>query len=123
MSDLTKKFITSCTLTFKAFDHTVVVSKNKSTMWNFTALNKRKGKTYAVYCAPRLGSAKVLIKLALKKVPKDSRLIVVTTEFNEEERIQAEQDGYTLVTLALLSKYGTEMLEAKQMTGSKTTAA
>lgn len=114
MSSLVKKFVTSCTLTFKAFDHEVVMTQNQSTMWNFMTINKRKGKAYAVYCAPRLGSAKALVKVAMKKLPKGARLVVVTSEHTEAEAKQAEQDGYTLITLELLTKYGTEMLEVRQ---------
>jgi len=83
-------------------------------MWNFMAVNKRRDKVYAVYCAPRLSSAKALIKVALKKVPADSRLVVVTSSYTDEEYEQANKDGYSLVTLSMLSKYGTEMLEIKQ---------
>ena len=114
MSNLVKNFITSCTLTFKAFEHEVIISKNQSTMWNFMAVNKRRDKVYAVYCVPRLSSAKALIKVALKKVPKDTRLVVVTSSFTDAEQEAADSDGYSLVTLAMLSKYGTEMLEIKQ---------
>ncbi|MBH47701.1 MAG: hypothetical protein CME71_05985 [Halobacteriovorax sp.] len=119
MSSLVKKFVTSCTLTFKAFEHEVIISKNQSNMWNFMAVNKRKDKVYAVYCAPRLASAKALVKVAMKKVPPDARLVVVTSEFTIEEKMQAEQDGYTLVTLSLLSKYGTEMLDLRQRDGEE----
>lgn len=77
------------------------------------AINKRKGKAYAVYCAPRLGSAKALVKVAMKKLPEGARLVVVTSDHTDAERTQAEQDGYTLVTLELLTKYGTEMLEVR----------
>lgn len=114
MSNLVKNFITSCTLTFKAFEHEVIISKNQTTMWNFMAVNKRRDKVYAVYCAPRLSSAKALIKVALKKVPADTRLVVVTSSYTDEEYEQANKDGYSLVTLSMLSKYGTEMLEIKQ---------
>lgn len=114
MSNLVKNFITSCTLTFKAFEHEVIISKNQSTMWNFMAVNKRRDKVYAVYCAPKLSSAKALIKVALKKVPADTRLVVVTSSYTNQENEQATKDGYTLVTLSMLSKYGTEMLEIKQ---------
>lgn len=119
MSSLVKKFVTSCTLTFKAFDHEVVMSQNQSTMWNFMAINKRKEKSYAVYCAPRLGSAKALIKVALKKLPEGARLVVVTADHTEAESAQAEKEGYTLITLDMLTKYGTEMLEVRQRENSK----
>ena len=41
-----KKFITSCSLTFKAFDHEVNMTQNKATLWNFVAINKRGDKHY-----------------------------------------------------------------------------
>ena len=78
------------------------------------AINKRKGKTYAVYCAPKLASAKALIKVALKKLPEGARLVVVTADHSDKEYEQAEKDGYTLITLQQLTKYGTEMLEIRQ---------
>jgi len=114
MSNLVKHFINSCTLTFKAFEHEVIISKNQSAMWNFMALNKRRDKVYAVYCAPQLSSAKSLIKVVLKKVPKDTRLVVVTATFTDTEQEAADKDGFSLVTLDILSKYRMEMLEIKQ---------
>lgn len=83
------------------------------------AVNKRKNKSYAVYCAPRLVSAKALVKVAMKKLPEGARLVVVTASHTEQEREQAENDGYTLITLDLLTKYGTEMLEIRQRDGQK----
>ena len=114
MSTLLKKFITSCSLTFKAFDHEIVMSQSKSTLWNFTAHHYQNEKNYAVYCAPKINSAKALIKVALKKVPKDTRLVVVTSSYTPEEKVQADREGYALVTLDKLSQYGTEMIEIKE---------
>lgn len=109
-----KKFITSCSLTFKAFEHEVNMTQNKATLWNFIAVNTKAGKNYAVYCAPKLKNAKSLIKLALKKLPKDTKLVVVTQEYTDDDSKLAEDSGYTIVTLDKLNEYGTEMLEIKQ---------
>lgn len=113
-SKLVKKFVTACTLTFKAFDHEVTLSEGKSTLWNFTTVSKRNQKNYAVYCAPDLKVAKNLIKIALKKVPSDHRLVVVTKGFGDEDLDTANEEGYCLVSIETLNQFGAEMLEIRE---------
>ena len=54
------------------------------------------------------------MKVLFLVTPADTRLVVVTSSYTVEEYEQANKDGYSLVTLSMLSKYGTEMLEIKQ---------
>ncbi len=108
-----EKFITSCTLTFKAFDHEVNLSRNKANLWHFTSFSTNTQKKYMVYCAPDLSKVSSLITVASKKVPKGSRLVVVCKEVTPEQLKLAEENGYTLVTHSELKDYGTKMLEAK----------
>ncbi len=105
------KYITTCTTTFKMFDHDVIISKNKANLWHFSA--KRNDKKYLVYCAPNLSKVKSIIKIALKKVPADSKLVVICNTFTNEEKQLAEESNYALVDIHTLQKYGTEMIEAR----------
>lgn len=93
------------------FEHEVVISKNKANLWHFTA--KRKDKKYLVYCAPNLSKVKSIIKIALKKVPADSKLVVICNTYTDEEKNLADNSNYSLVDIHTLKKYGTEMLDAK----------
>jgi len=116
-----EKYITTCTTTFKMYDHEVIISKNKANLWHFTA--KRQENKYLVYCAPQLSKVKSIIKIALKKIPTGSRLVVICNAYTNEEMEQAETLNYTLVDISTLQKYGTEMLEAKNMNMSLPKAA
>ncbi|MCR9204043.1 MAG: hypothetical protein NXH75_05675 [Halobacteriovoraceae bacterium] len=112
MSDL-RTFITKCTLTFKAFDFDVTMSESKSTLWNFITFNPNNQKRYCVFCAPSVKKVKGLIKVALKKVPKDHRLVVVVKGHTEEEVEEADAQGFSLLSLGTLDWYGKEMLEIR----------
>lgn len=111
---INRKFITTCTLTFKAFDFDVTMSESKSTLWNFVAYNPNNQKRYAVFCTPAVSKVKGLIKVALKKLPADHRLVIVAESHNQEEKEAGEQLGYTLVSLGLLNEYGQEMLDIRE---------
>jgi hypothetical protein len=122
---LNRKFITTCTLTFKAFDFDVTMSESKSTLWNFVAFNPNNQKRYAVFCTPAVSKVKGLIKVALKKLPAEHRLVVVAETHSQEEQDAADQLGYCLVSLNTLNEYGQEMLEIREnetaQGGSETT--
>lgn len=105
------QLVTSCSMVFKSYLYDVVISKNKANLWHFTA--SKKDKKYVVYCAPELGKVKGIIKVALKKVPKDCKLVVVCSNHTEEEKSTAAENDYTLVTLERIKEYGTEMILAK----------
>ncbi|WP_157680037.1 hypothetical protein [Bacteriovorax sp. DB6_IX] len=105
------QLVTSCSMVFKSYLYEVVISKNKANLWHFTA--SKKDKKYVVYCAPELDKVKGIIKVALKKVPKDSKLVVVCSGHSEAEKSSAEESDYTLVTLETIKQYGTEMIEAR----------
>jgi hypothetical protein len=93
------------------FNHEVIISKNKANLWHFTAKND--DKKYLVYCAPQLSKVKSIIKIALKKVPKGARLVVICNTYTPEEEQTASDLEYALMDIHTLQKYGTEMLEAK----------
>ena len=109
---IVKTFIASCAGTFKAFDYKCELSKSQATIWNFVAKNQSGDKVYAVFCAPKLESSKSLIKLAVKKV-NDMRLVVVTSHHTEEQLEASRSDGYALVTLEVLNKFGEEMIDLR----------
>lgn len=108
-----QQFVNQATMTFKTFDYQVVVSKNKSNLWHYVATPPNGAKKYMVYCAPNLAKVKNLIKAAVRKVPRGSKLVVVCQAHTQEETQMSEELGYTLITLGELKKYGTEMIEAK----------
>ncbi|MBT3583910.1 MAG: hypothetical protein HN509_03305 [Halobacteriovoraceae bacterium] len=115
MADKTlAKYITACSLTFKAFNYSVVPIKSKSTLWNFTCANPKGDKHYCVYCVPALVKAANLLKVAIKKLPKAHRLVVVTHEHSDKDLEVAAKIGYTLITLQCLKDYGTKMLEIRE---------
>lgn len=109
-----RKFITTCTLTFKAFDFDVTMSEGKSSLWNFTTSNVSNDKKYAVFCTSKVSKVKGLIKVAIKKLPKDHRLVVVTESHTSEELDQANEQNFCLVSLETLNQYGQEMLEIRE---------
>lgn len=116
MSDpkaIIKKFITTCTVSFKAFDYRCELSKSTATIWNFVASSPNGEKVYAVYCAPRLEKARSLIKIAKKKMKGNMRLVVVTQSHTDEELENSREDGYALVAIDTLNKYGEEMIEIR----------
>ena len=115
MSDsknIVKTFIASCAGTFKAFNYKCELSKSQATIWNFVASSPEGDKVYAVFCAPKLDSSKSLIKLAIKKI-KDMRLVVVTSQHTEEQLESSREEGYALVTLEVLNKFGEEMIDIR----------
>lgn len=118
-----QKYINSCTLTFKAFEHDVNITKNKANLWHFTSISQRQEKKYMVYCAPSLSKVKSLIKVALKKLPKNSRLVVVCQAYDEDEYQESLDLGYCLVTIGTLKEYGSQMLELSAKLDSMPQAA
>lgn len=89
------------------------MSESKSTLWNFITFNPNNSKRYAVFCAPSVAKVKGLIKVALKKIPKDHRLVVVVQSHSDEEVEEAASQDFCLVSLATLDEYGQEMLEIR----------
>lgn len=110
---INRKFVTKCTLTFKAFDFDVTMSERKSTLWNFIAFNPNNQKRYAVFCTSKVTKVKGLIKVALKKLPADHRLVVVVEGHTDDEVAQSDEQGFCLVSLSTLVEYGQEMLEIR----------
>jgi hypothetical protein len=108
-----EQFINSCTLTFKAFDFDVHVTKSKANLWHFISSNPRSQRKYQVYCTADISKVRSLVQIAMRKIPKGSRLVVITNEFTPEDSALADEYGYTLVRHIDLKKYGAEMLEAK----------
>ncbi len=89
------------------------MSESKSTLWNFVAYNPNNQKRYAVFCTAKVAKVKGLIKVALKKLPQDHRLVVVVEDHTDEEVTQADEQGFCLVKLSTLDEYGQEMLEIR----------
>lgn len=111
---LTKNFINICSVTFKAFDYNISMSKSKSTLWHFTATRKEGNpKHYAVMCAPNLTKSKALIKVACSKAV-DQRLVVVTSNYSDDDLEKARKEDYCLVSIVELKKYGDEMLSIRE---------
>jgi tRNA(Ser,Leu) C12 N-acetylase TAN1 len=110
-----RKFITTCTLTFKTFDFDVKMNESKATLWNFTVTNPPGDKKYCVFCAATVGKAKGIIKVTLKKIPTDYRLVVVVESHNDQELEEAAKNDYTLVSLSTLNSYGQEMLTIREI--------
>ena len=111
---LVRQFVTACTLTFKNFEFDVTMSEGKATLWNFTAKSRRNEKHYAIYCAPSLKKVKNLIKIAMKKLPQDHRLVVVCKEHSDEDLDKANEQNYCLLTMDILAKYGQEMIDIRE---------
>lgn len=111
-----KDFITQCTLVFKSFEHDVTVIQSKSSLWQFTTISRRTDKKYAVMVAPTFSKVKSLIKVAKKKLPPETRLVVVTSNFTDAENEMSAKEDFTLITLETLNRYGSQMLEARNRT-------
>ncbi|AYF44781.1 MULTISPECIES: hypothetical protein [Halobacteriovorax] len=105
-------FITQCTLVFKSYDYNVVESKNKQNLWHFSVT--KDDKKYVVYCTNSLEKVQGIIKIALKKLPEGTRLVVICNDFTDEDRSKAEASQYTITSLGTIKQYGVEMLDAKQ---------
>ena len=109
-----KNFVNICSITFKAFDFEVVMNESKSTLWNFTTYYPGRDRKYAVMCAPDIGKTKALLKIALKKLSNDQKLVIVTSHYTDEDLEAARSSNYCLLSLAELKKYGDEMLVARE---------
>ncbi|MFG1482515.1 hypothetical protein ABMA79_10915 [Halobacteriovorax sp. HFRX-2_2] len=107
-----KGFITQCTMVFKSYEYHVVESKNKSNLWHFSV--SKDDKKYVVYCTNSLEKVQGIIKIALKKLPEDTKLVVICDNFSPEDRTKAESNSYTITDLGTIKKYGIDLLEAKQ---------
>lgn len=106
-----KDFIDSCSLVFKTYQYDVNLSKNRTTLWHFSA--RKSEKKYMIYCAPQYAKTKGIVKIALKKIPKGSRLVVVCSRYGATEKMEADTKGYSLIDYNTLEKYGLEMIDAK----------
>lgn len=109
-----KKFVTSCTVNFKTMDFEVRMAQSKSAMWHFEAQNPDKTKTYVVMCVPEIKKGRSLIKAAFKKAPEGKRFVVICDKYDDKDVQESEKNGYTLVTLQEINRFGVEMLEIKE---------
>ena len=108
-----RTFIIKCSMCFKMFDFPVMMTESKSSLWNFVTTNPRTEKKYAVFCTPNVGKVKGLIKVALKKLPKNHRLVVVAHKHGDAEMKLAEDQDFCLVDLETLNDFSQRMLEIK----------
>lgn len=118
-----KSLITTSTITFKAFDYEVIMSKNKTNLWHFSAISPAGGKKYIIYCTPEFAKVRRLIQIALKKCPADSKLVVICAGHDQTEWLEAQAEGFSLLDLKTLKEYGTAVIEAKDREGKRTIAA
>jgi hypothetical protein len=98
---------------FKIFDYQVTMTESKSSLWSFLTFSPKSNKKYAVFCTPTVSKVSGLIKVALKKLPNEHRLVVVTVKHTKEELKTAEEQDYCLVSYKTLNEYGEQMLELK----------
>lgn len=105
------QLITSCSMVFKSYLYEVVISKNKANLWHFTA--SKKDKKFVVYCTPDITKVRGIIKVALKKIPGDSKLVVICSGYENEDLKQATEFNYTLITLETIKQYGADMIDAR----------
>lgn len=108
------KFISACTLTFKAFDYDVKMTRIESSFWNFLVNHSKTKKQYAVFCAPNLDESNAYIDMALTILPKNTRLVVITHSMSDAEKRKADELGHALVTLQDIKWYGNEVINAKE---------
>lgn len=120
--EIIKKFVTSCTVTFKAFEYRCELAKSSATIWNFIATNESGDKVFAVYCAPQLEKSQSLIRLAKKKLKPNMRLVVVTQDHSEQQLETSRVDGYALVALDALNKFGEDMIHVRAKEAEQTTS-
>ena len=113
---LVEEFVNSCTLVFKSFEYDVVISKNKSNLWHYTATKREK--KYVVYCAPEIKKVKGLLKVAVNKIPKEHKLVVICNDFDEADDLFSQGLNFKLVTLSKIKKFGEDLLEAKVREGN-----
>ncbi len=112
-----KSIITASSITFKAFNYDVMMSKNKSNLWHFSAVSPAGGKKYIIYCTPEFQKVRRLIQIALKKCPGDSKLVVISGDHSKTDWLEAQAEGFALIDLKTLKEYGTAVIEAKQREG------
>lgn len=109
-----KSLITTSSITFKAFDYEVIMSKNKTNLWHFSANGPGSEKKYIIYCTPEFSKVRRLIQIALKKCPADSKLVVVCPEHDRTEWLEAQAEGFSLIDIKTLKEYGTAVIDAKE---------
>lgn len=110
-----RSFILKCTMCFKIFDYQVKMTESKSSLWNFITTSPVSNKKYAVFCTPNISKAKGLVKVALKKLPKEHRLIVITLQHTEEDLKLAQEQDYGLIAFEELNDFGQQMVGIKNL--------
>ncbi len=114
MATSLKRFISVSSMTFKAFDHNVIMSSSRKILWHFTSQSERTNKKYAVFCVPNLTQAGSLISAALNQASNDNlRLVVVSINVNEIDIEISHERNYCVVSLKELQKFGEDMLRAR----------
>ncbi len=100
---------------FKVFDYQVKMTESKSSLWNFITTSPVSNKKYAVFCTPQVSKAKGLIKVALKKLPKEHRLIVITLKHSDEDLKAAEEQDYGVIAFNEINDFGQQMVGIKNL--------
>jgi len=91
------------------------MTNSKSSLWNFITISPKSNKSYAVFCTGDISKSNNLIKVALKKLPKDHRLIVVTHNPSEEDFKHAEEREYGLIAFDDLNNISEQMVGIKNL--------
>lgn len=108
-----QSLVNTSTMTFKLFNHQVTLIQNRTTLWDFTTISGQTQKKYAVCCAPSYRQIKKLIGLAQRKLPQDTRLVVITKDFTEDEFSESVAKNFCLTTFHNIRDYGEQMLNAQ----------
>ncbi len=109
-----QKYIQELTTAFEAFEYSLKIPKSLGCTWELVATNISGQKNYAVIFAPRIDEQRNNIRITQKKVDDSTRVVVVTEEeINSIEMDKSTEEGYALVSLEEMNRFGVEMLEAK----------
>ena len=107
------QMINAATITFKAFDYSVNPNSDRSQLWHFETHNQSKSKRYVVHCTLDINDVgDAILSILMKKTPPKHRLVIICRrKVTEEEVDEANTNGYALVGLNVLKKFGAEMID------------
>ena len=109
-----QNYINQLTKTFEAFEYSCNIPKSLGCTWEMVATNINGQKSFALIFAPRIDGQRNNIRITQKKVEDGTRVVVITEEeLNQDEILKSEEDGYALVTLSEMCRFGLEMMAAR----------
>ena len=116
MDEQFKEFINICTTTFENYEHDISNVK-KPSVWHFTAESNFNEKKYAIFCVTALKKVRSLIRVAMNQKNKDTRLVVVCIEHDEDDYIHSKETDYALLSIKDIADFNDEMTMAKYREG------